>query len=72
MRSITVQEYADRFDVTTVAVTRACKKGKKLKGIKSYKLFNRTWILTTNPNYDNIVVTYGQIVEKAEKSEADF
>ena len=72
MRSITVQEYADKFDVTTVAVTRACKKGKKLKGIKSYQLFSRAWILTTAADYDSINVTPGQIVEKAEKSEADF
>lgn len=46
MAVITTIEYADKRGVSTVAVTRAINKGRKLIGIKSYRKVGRDWLLT--------------------------
>lgn len=48
MAQLTVKEYAEKRGVSTVAVTRAMGKGRKLIGISSYGKIGRDWILTEN------------------------
>ncbi len=46
MAVITTTEYAKKRGTSTVAVTRAINKGRKLIGIKSYRKVGRDWLLT--------------------------
>lgn len=45
---MTVKEYAKIRDVSTVAVTRAMNKDKKLKGVIYYSKVRRDWVLLVN------------------------
>lgn len=45
MKEMTVQDYAAIRGVSSVAVTRAMNKGKKLIGVQSYRKIGRDWIL---------------------------
>lgn len=45
MEEMTVQKYAALRGVSSVAVTRAIGKGKKMVGVKSFRKIGRDWIL---------------------------
>lgn len=45
MANITVQDYATKRGVSSVAVTRAMNKGRKLINISSYRKVGRDWVL---------------------------
>lgn len=47
-KELTTKEYAKLRGVSTVAVTRAMNKDKKLKGVKWYGKVRRDWILLVN------------------------
>lgn len=51
---MTVQQYAAIRKVSSVAVTRAMNKGKKLIGVKSYRKIGRDWVLTVCNNVAKI------------------
>jgi len=54
MATITVQEYAKKRNVSSVAITRAMNKGKKLINISSYKKVGRDWVLRECNNVSKI------------------
>lgn len=45
MEEMTVQKYAAIRGVSSVAVTRAINKDKRLRGVASYRKIGRDWIL---------------------------
>lgn len=54
MAKLTVQQYADKRGVSSVAVTRAMVKGKKLINISSYSKVGRDWVLNECNNVAKI------------------
>jgi hypothetical protein len=48
IQELTVKQYAKIRDVSTVAVTRAMGKSKKLKGVVYYSKVRRDWVLLVN------------------------
>lgn len=48
VKEMSVKEYAAVRQVSTVAVTRALKKSKKLKGVQYYSKVRRDWVLLVN------------------------
>lgn len=61
---MTVQQYAATRKVSSVAVTRAMNKGKKLIGVKSYRKIGRDWVLTVCNNVSKINSTGSVVIQE--------
>jgi len=54
MATITVQQYSKKMGVSSVAITRAMNKGKRLINISSYRKVGRDWVLRECNNVSKI------------------
>lgn len=64
MAVITTTEYAKKRGTSTVAVTRAINKGRKLIGIKSYRKVGRDWLLTECNGVAKKNIKKGLVIQK--------
>jgi len=64
MAVITTTEYAKKRGTSTVAVTRAINKGRKLIGIKSYRKVGRDWLLTECNDVAKKNIKKGLVIQK--------
>lgn len=64
MAVITTTEYAKKRGTSTVAVTRAINKGRKLIGIKSYRKLGRDWLLTECNGVAKKNIKKGLVIQK--------
>lgn len=64
MAVLTTKEYAAKMGVSTVAVTRAMNKGRKLTGIQTYQKSGRDWFLTEVQDFNKKKFKKGLVICK--------